>query len=68
MAAMSRPHVTVTLGHFRDLHLVRYGRGTPLVVDREALTGYLESCLSVGPGRVRPGHSRSTAGRGRGDR
>lgn len=45
MAAMSRPHVTVTLGHFRDQRLIRYGRRAPLVVRREALTTYLEKAL-----------------------
>jgi CRP/FNR family transcriptional regulator, cyclic AMP receptor protein len=47
MAAMSRPHVTLTLGHFRDRGLIRYGRGSPLAVRREALTAYLESVIRI---------------------
>jgi len=45
MAAMSRPHVTLTLGHFRDRGLIRYSRGAPLAIRREALTAYLENDL-----------------------
>jgi len=45
MAAMSRPHVTITVGHFRDRRLVRYDRGSPLVVRRQALATYLESAV-----------------------
>lgn len=41
LAAMSRPHVTVTLGHFRRQRLVDYSRGRPLSVDVPALTAYL---------------------------
>jgi CRP-like cAMP-binding protein len=41
MAAMSRQHVTLTLGKFRRLGLVRYERGRPLVIDTEALASYL---------------------------
>lgn len=47
MAAMSRPHVTFILGHFRDRGLIRYGRGSPLTVRREALTAYLESVIGI---------------------
>jgi CRP-like cAMP-binding protein len=32
MAAMSRPHVSVTMGKLRKLGLVEYGRDTPLRV------------------------------------
>lgn len=41
MAAMSRPHVTITMGGFRRRGLVRYGRGRPLVVDVPALKSFL---------------------------
>ena len=41
MAAMSRQHVTLTLGKFRRLGLVHYERGRPLVIDTEALAAYL---------------------------
>jgi CRP-like cAMP-binding protein len=45
MAAMSRPHVTLTLGHFRDRGLIRYSRGAPLAIRREALTAYLQNAI-----------------------
>ena len=41
MAAMSRPHVTITMGRFRRRGLVRYGHGRPLVVDVPALKSFL---------------------------
>lgn len=41
MAAMSRPHVTVTMGRLRRRGLVRYERKSPLVIRVEALTKYL---------------------------
>ena len=41
MAAMSRPHVTVTMGAFRSRGLVQYGRNQPLVVDVASLTAHL---------------------------
>ncbi len=41
LAAMSRPHVTVTMGRLRRHGLVRYGRNQPLSVDVPALTAYL---------------------------
>jgi len=41
MAAMSRPHVTVTMGKFRRRGLVRYGHGRPLVVDLPSLKSFL---------------------------
>ena len=43
LAAMSRSHVTVTLGRFRSKHLVAYVRDRGLIVDVPALTAYLES-------------------------
>jgi CRP/FNR family cyclic AMP-dependent transcriptional regulator len=44
LAAMSRSHVTVTLGRFRRSHLVEYVRNRGLiVVNVPALTAYLES-------------------------
>ncbi len=42
MTAMSRSHVTVTMGSFRRAGLVRYRRDQPLVVDLSALRRYLE--------------------------
>ncbi len=42
LAAMSRSHVTVTLGRFRSRHLVEYVRERGLTVDVPALTAYLE--------------------------
>lgn len=41
MAAMSRPHVNVTLGKFRRRDVVRYQRGGPIVVDVPAMKSYL---------------------------
>ena len=41
MAAMSRPHVTVTMGKLRRRGLVHYERNRPLAVNIEALTKYL---------------------------
>jgi CRP/FNR family transcriptional regulator len=41
MAAMSRPHVTVTMGKLRRRGLVRYERNKPLTVDTKALNIYL---------------------------
>ncbi len=41
MAAMSRPHVTVTMGKLRGRGLVQYNRNSPLTVDVEALNNYL---------------------------
>lgn len=41
MAAMSRPHVTHTMGKLRRRGLVRYERGRPLVVDVLALRSHL---------------------------
>ena len=41
MAAMSRPHVTVTMGRLRRRGLVHYERNQPLVVKIEALMKYL---------------------------
>ncbi len=42
MAAMSRPHVTVTMGRLRRRGLVRYERSSSLVVDVEALAKYFD--------------------------
>jgi CRP-like cAMP-binding protein len=41
MAAMSRPHVTVTMGKLRGRGLVQYNRNSPLTVDVKALNNYL---------------------------
>jgi CRP/FNR family cyclic AMP-dependent transcriptional regulator len=41
MAAMSRPHVTVTMGKLRKQGLVRYGRGQALAVNVPALKSFL---------------------------
>lgn len=41
LAAMSRPHVTVTMGRLRRRGLVSYGRNQPLLIDGPALTAYL---------------------------
>ena len=46
MAAMSRPHVTVTMGKLRRRGLVNYERGKPLTVDTEALNIYLTGIIS----------------------
>ena len=43
MAAMSRPHVTVTIGNFRRLGLVQYGRNTPLLVNTQRLSAYVKA-------------------------
>lgn len=42
MAAMSRPHVSVTMGKLRDRGLVQYDRSNQLTVDVEGLTDYLD--------------------------
>jgi CRP-like cAMP-binding protein len=41
MAAMSRAHVTVTLGKLRQRSLIRYGRNPSLVVNPSSLERYL---------------------------
>jgi CRP-like cAMP-binding protein len=41
MAAMSRPHVSVTMGKLRKLGLVDYARDTPLRVKLEAITAFI---------------------------
>lgn len=41
LAAMSRAHVTVTLGLFRRGRLIEYARGRALTVDVPALTSYM---------------------------
>ncbi len=46
MAAMSRPHVTVTMGKLRRRGLVQYERKKPLTVDTEALNIYLTGISS----------------------
>ncbi len=46
MAAMSRPHVTVTMGKLRRRGLVNYERNKPLTVDIEALSIYLTGISS----------------------
>jgi CRP-like cAMP-binding protein len=43
MAAMSRSHVTVTMGNFRNKHLVEYTRDKPITVNVPALKQYLDS-------------------------
>ena len=47
MAAMSRPHVTVTMGKLRRQGLVNYERGKPLTIDVGALSIYLTGISSV---------------------
>ncbi len=47
MAAMSRPHVTVTMGKLRRRGLVNYERNKPLTVDTEALSVYLTGISST---------------------
>lgn len=42
MAAMSRPHVTVTMGKLRDRGLLRYERNQPLMVNVSRLNCYLD--------------------------
>jgi CRP-like cAMP-binding protein len=42
MAAMSRPHVTLTMLNFRYLGIVRYGRNLPLKVNVPLLKRFLE--------------------------
>jgi CRP/FNR family transcriptional regulator, cyclic AMP receptor protein len=42
VAAMTRPHVSVTLGRFRRKGLIRYRRYEAVVVDLERLRTYLE--------------------------
>ena len=41
LAAMSRPHVTVTMGHFRRRELVHYEREALVQIEVKALTDYL---------------------------
>ncbi len=47
VAAMSRPHVTVTMGKLRRRGLVNYERNKPLMVDTEALSIYLTGISST---------------------
>lgn len=46
MAAMSRPHVTVTLGKFRRLRIVEYARGRPISINLPGLTAHLTALAS----------------------
>ena len=46
MAAMSRPHVTVTMGKLRKRGLIDYDRNHPLTIDAEALRTYLTGEIS----------------------
>lgn len=46
MAAMSRPHVTVTMGKLRRRGLVSYERNKPLTIDTEAFSIYLTGISS----------------------
>lgn len=48
MAAMSRSHVTVTMGRLRDLGLIRYTRDQPVRVNIPALARYLKQPLETG--------------------
>jgi len=41
LAAMSRSHVTVTMGMFRRRKLILYRRGSPMLIDVAALKAYL---------------------------
>jgi CRP-like cAMP-binding protein len=41
MAAMTRPHVSVTMGKLRDRGLVHYDRGSQLTVDVVRLAEYV---------------------------
>lgn len=43
MAAMSRSHVTVTLGHFRRKQLIQYSRDRPITVNVRALRAHVSS-------------------------
>jgi CRP/FNR family transcriptional regulator, cyclic AMP receptor protein len=43
MAAMSRPHVSVTMGNFRRRGLVQYGRNSPLLVNMQRLSAYVKT-------------------------
>lgn len=47
MAAMSRSHVTVTMGQLRSRGLVEYDRTRPLVVDVDRLAAYLAGDAST---------------------
>lgn len=58
MAAMSRSHVTVTMGKLRRHGLVRYGRNQPLVVNVPALTEQL-----IGDPSNRTGAKKGKAGK-----
>lgn len=46
-AAMSRPHVSVTLGRFRRKGLIKYRRHESILVDVERLRAYLEQFDAV---------------------
>lgn len=50
MAAMSRPHVTVTLGKFRRLRVIAYVRGQPISINLPALTAHLAAAASRAAG------------------
>jgi CRP-like cAMP-binding protein len=43
-AAMSRPHVSVTLGRFRRKGLIKYRRQESILVDVPRLRAFLEQC------------------------
>ena len=43
MAAMSRAHVTVTLGYFREKELIQYSRDRPITVNVRALRAFVSA-------------------------
>ena len=53
-AAMTRPHVTVTLGRFRRKGLIRYRRHEAIVVEIDRVRAYLERLDGRGSSRKNP--------------
>ena len=51
MAAMSRPHVSVTMGKLRNKGVLQYHRGTHLTIDVARLSAYLERRSKDRPAR-----------------
>jgi CRP/FNR family transcriptional regulator, cyclic AMP receptor protein len=51
-AAMTRPHVSVTLGRFRRRGLIRYRRHEPIAVEIDRMRAYLERLEARGSSRT----------------
>ncbi|MEO7271753.1 MAG: Crp/Fnr family transcriptional regulator [Vicinamibacterales bacterium] len=53
MAAMSRPHVSVTMGKLRTVGVIEYQRGSQLTIDQRGLSDYLDGGRNTRPSAKR---------------